>query len=122
VPELAAAGIVGSSLYNATVTHGVAAPVGTLSPTNVAGSAAIAVALTATITVAAWPRVAVTPVSAGRRGHAVARRLWDLQWGRLCCAVIGFNASRLIGLRGCLTKVGAHAGRGGGRIGLAYAS
>lgn len=53
VPELAAAGIVGSVLYNATVTLGAAAVVGTLTDTGVADAAAAAVALTALIAVIA---------------------------------------------------------------------
>lgn len=44
IPELAAAGIVGSVLYNATVTLGAAAIVGSLTDTDVAGPAGVAVA------------------------------------------------------------------------------
>jgi cation:H+ antiporter len=51
IPELAAAGIVGSVLYNATVTLGAAALIGTLTDTGVASAAAAAAILTAVIAV-----------------------------------------------------------------------
>lgn len=65
IPELAAAGIVGSVLYNSTVTLGAAALVGTLTNTNVAGPAAVAVALTATVAVIAWLRGRIGRPTAG---------------------------------------------------------
>lgn len=64
VPELAAAGIVGSVLYNATVTLGAAALVGTLTNTGVGAAAAVAAILTAVIAVLARLR--------GRLGHPTA--------------------------------------------------
>lgn len=64
VPELAAAGIVGSVLYNATVTLGASALVGTLTDTGVGAAAAVAAILTAVIAVLARLR--------GRLGHPTA--------------------------------------------------
>lgn len=64
VPQLAAAGIVGSVLYNATVTLGAAALIGTLTDTGVAGAAAAAI-LTAVIAVLARLRGRIRRSTAG---------------------------------------------------------
>jgi cation:H+ antiporter len=56
IPELAAAGIVGSVIYNATVTLGVAAAAQPLDVAGLSPAAAAAVVLSAVISAVAWTR------------------------------------------------------------------
>lgn len=63
IPELAAAGIVGSVLYNATVSLGAGAAIGGLASTGVIIAAAVAAGLTATIALVAHTRPTIGRVT-----------------------------------------------------------